>query len=102
MGEQGKDVHLRLPALHVALPVGLRVPRARRSAVEADGREPVLVPTLDVGRRLDLYGDATRVEQVVGRPFMADGVRGPDSGSDDVLREPATRGLSSSWKLQSD
>ena len=37
MGEQGKDVHLRLPALHVALPVGLRVPRERRSAVEGDG-----------------------------------------------------------------
>ena len=54
-------------------------------------REPVLMPSLDVGRRLDLYGDAMRVEQVVGRPFIADAVRGPDSGGDDVLREPATR-----------
>ena len=88
MCEQRKDVHVRWSSGVYAPLVGVLIPCARLRDAKSDLRELVLMPALDVGRRLDFNTHAIERLQIVWGPLLADAVSGDSEGlSNKVLRE---------------
>lgn len=94
MGEKREDVDVGLAAWVIILAIRLFVPAARLGHQEGDLRQPLLMPALDVGSRLDLHSSAVAGLEVVGRPLLADAaIRNPESAGNEVLREYTPRGV---------
>jgi len=94
MGEKREDIDVGLAARVIILQIRVSVPTPRLGHREGDLRQPLLMPALDVGSRLDLHSGAVAGLEVVGRPFLADAaIRNTKGTGNEVLREHAPRGV---------
>ena len=86
VGQEGEHVDAGLSPWSLLVQTGLGVPGPGLGAEEGDRRKSLLMPALDVGRRLDLDGDALGGPEVLGRPLLPNPIVGHAQGlSHEVL-----------------